>query len=132
QVPGLAPTRRPGIREYQRSKRSAAPLGHPLAGAGAVAAAPGAAARFADQPAGAGRSLVAGADVHGERAVLADLAADADIGAAGVEHVALADADRIAIARVADPELGHDDHAPDPVVARDRFGRPQRGKCRGG
>src|SRR6478609_11634927 len=56
----------------------AAALGLPYALAGAVATAPGAAAALPGEMAGAGRGLVAGAHVDDHRAVLADLAGDAD------------------------------------------------------
>src|SRR5262245_15891702 len=97
---------------------SAAALGLPDARAGAVAAAPGARARRPGQAAGARRVLVAGAHVDGDRAVLADLAADAHAGGAGVAQIAVGDADGIAIGRIADAFLGDDHDAPHTIVAR--------------
>src|SRR3954451_10436599 len=62
----------------------AAALGLPDALAGAVAAAPGAAAALTSEMAGAGRGLVAGADIDDHCAILADLARDADGRGAGI------------------------------------------------
>ena len=62
----------------------AAALGLPHALAGAVAAAPGAAAALPSEMAGAGRGLVAGADIDDHRAILADLARDAHGRGAGI------------------------------------------------
>src|SRR5262249_4063576 len=84
--PGRArgPYRRPTAGDQSRRSASASPLGLPDARADAVAAAPGAAATLARQPAGAGRGLVASADIHHDRAVLLDLAGDGDLGVAGI------------------------------------------------
>src|SRR5262249_28808771 len=104
----------------------AAPLGLPDARAGAVT--PGTRAARARKPTLAGRGLVAGADGHDHGAVLGDLAADVDGRRSPVAEVAVADAHRIAIGRIALAGLGHDHDAPEPVVARPGFGRLERGQ----
>src|SRR5437867_3955319 len=105
-----------------RELASAAAFGLPDAGAGAVAAAPGAAAGLAAEPAGAGRGVVAGAHVDDDGAVLAHAAGDVDRGVAGIAHVPVPDADRIAVGGIADALLGDDHHAPDAVVIGHRRG----------
>src|SRR5262249_20754617 len=129
EMPGLSP----GI--ITRSAASvtgaglAAPLGLPDARAGAVTvAAPGPGAARAVKPTLAGRALIAGADGDDHGAVLGDLAADVDGRRPGIAEVAVADADRIAVGRIALAGLGHDHDAPEPVVARPGFGRLERGQ----
>src|SRR5215475_4240146 len=102
---------------------SAAALGLPDAGAEAVAAAPGATAGLAGELAGAGGSLVAGGDVDHDRAVLCHPAADRDVRVASVQEVALTDADRIAVGRIAQALLGDNYDAPDAIVVGHGFGR---------
>src|SRR6516165_9086304 len=107
----------------------AAPLGLPDARAGAVGvAAPGPGAARARKPTLAGCGLVAGADGHDHGAVLGHLAADVDRRRPRVAEVAVRDADRIAIGRIALAGLGHDHDAPEPVVARPGFGSLEPGK----
>src|SRR5262249_4470338 len=90
-------------------------------------AAPGSRATRTRKPTLAGRGLVAGADGHDYGAVLGDLAADVDGRRSPVAEVAVADAHRIAIGRIALAGLGHDHDAPEPVIARPGFGRLERG-----
>src|SRR5439155_18774890 len=109
----------------------AATLGFPHARTGAVgAAAPGASAACSSEATLADRALVAGADVDDYRAVLADLAGDVDGRRAGIDEAAIGDADRVAIRGIALPRLGHDHHAPEPVITRTGLGPRQRG-CAG-
>src|SRR5262249_1324787 len=105
----------------------AAPLALPAATPGAVSVArPGGRAARARKPTLAGRGLVAGADVHDHGAVLGDLAADVDGRRSPVAEVAVHDAHRIAIGRIALAGFGHDHDAPEPVVARPGFRRLER------
>src|SRR5262249_25402310 len=105
-MPGLGP----GISHVWRLRVGgglAAPLGLPDARAGAVTvAAPGSRAARARKPTLAGRGLVAGADGHDHGAVLGDLAADVDGRRSPVAEVAVHDAHRIAIGRIALAGLG--------------------------
>src|SRR5215831_4319355 len=105
----------------------AAPLGLPDARAGAVAvAAPGPGAARARKPTLADRALVAGAHGDDHGTVLGHLAADVDGRRPRIAEVAVGDADRIAVGRVALAGLGHDHDAPEPVVARPGFGSLER------
>src|SRR4029453_9053878 len=107
----------------------AATLGFPNARTGAVAvAAPRPSAVRARKATLADRALVAGADAHNHGAVLADLAGDVDGRGSRIAEIAVGDADRIAIRRIALTALGHDHHAPEAVIARLGLGARKRGK----
>src|SRR4029079_986302 len=91
----------------------------------AIAAAPGAGAVVAVQPAGARGPLVAVADTDVHGAVVAHPAIDGDRRVAGIQEGAAGNPDRIAIGAVAGAVFGYDHDAPQPVIVRGR-GRGRR------
>src|SRR5258707_15517540 len=110
-------------------KCSAATLGFPNARTGVRVAAPGPGAACRRKATLANRALVAGADVDDDGAVLGDLAGDVNGRGAAIDEAAVGDADRVAIRGIALARLGHNHHAPEPVIARTGLGARQRGRA---
>src|SRR4051794_24923856 len=127
-APGLEPGRKRKLSWacMAQARSGAAAFRLPHAGASAVSTAPGAAAGFFGKPARADRALTLGVHIDDDGAVLADAASDVNLRPARIDDMTIADADRIAIARVADACPGDDHNAPDPVITRYCLGRPNR------
>src|SRR6516162_1393659 len=125
--PGLGPGVFIALGHMAQGSRSAATLRLPHPGADAIAAAPGAAAGVFRQPPGSESSLVAMADIDDYGAVLSNPAADVNLRSARIQHVAVADTDRITVGWIANAGSGDNHDTPEPVVAGNSLGWSQHG-----
>src|SRR5262249_52284182 len=128
-VAGLCPTT-PKIKRSRCQIDLAAALSFPSAGA--AAALPGTAAGRAGEPARAHGALLAIADGNSHRTIAAHLAGNVDRGVAGIGQRAALDPNRVAIGAITVAMLGHDQHAPQAVIARScggGYGDRERGQA---